>query len=264
MTAWLRLLPILLILLPATVLLAPVQLAAMRLSKPLARRMPVYWHKTALWLIGVRVHVRGEIPQNRPLLIVANHISWSDIMVLGSVMQLCFIAKADMKSWPGINWLASLQRTVFVERQKPGQALVQANSIAARLNQGDAMVLFPEGTTGDGNRLMAFNSTLFGAVHSAMESAGASHVTVQPVALAYTRLHGMPLGRFHQARAAWPGAIALWPHLFSFVTTGSYDVEVVFCTPGDFSLRTGRKEIARVTREQIRDAFAAAMRMRQP
>jgi 1-acyl-sn-glycerol-3-phosphate acyltransferase len=262
MGAYLRLLPVLLVLVPATALLAPLQLLAMRFMKPLSRNIPVIWHRLALWLIGVRVNVRGKIPGHRPLLIVANHISWADILVLGSVMPLCFIAKAEMTNWPVINWLAFMQRTVFVRRDDKRDSRRQADSIAARLVEGDAMVLFAEGTTGDGIRLKPFKSALFGAVHSSLERAHFTHVTVQPVALAYTRLNGLPLGRYHQARAAWPGDVPLAPHLLAFVANGAYDVEVVFGEPGDFALDTRRKEIAAITRRRVHASFAAAMRMR--
>ncbi len=228
MAAYLRLLPVLIVLAPVTLVLAPVQMIAMRLNKPLARHIPVFWHRLALRLIGVRVNVRGRLPAQHPLLIVSNHISWADILVLGSVMPLCFIAKSEMTGWPGINWLAWMQRTVFVQRNNGRDSKRQADTIAARLVEGDAMVLFAEGTTGDGIRLRPFKSALFGAVHAALEAAHASHVTVQPVALAYTRLNGMPLGRYHQSRAAWPGDVPLAPHLLALVANGAYDVEVVF------------------------------------
>lgn len=262
MAAYVRLLGILAILLPVTLVLAPVQICAMRLCKPLARRLPVVWHRLALSLVGVRVNVRGRLPDQHPLLIVSNHISWADILVLGSVMPLCFIAKSEMTAWPGINWLAWMQRTVFVRRDDRRDSKRQADTIAARLLEGDAMVLFAEGTTGDGIRLRPFKSALFGAVHAALEAAHFSHVTVQPVALAYTRLNGLPLGRYHQSRAAWPGDVPLGPHLLAFVSNGAYDVEVVFGEPGDFALDTRRKEIASITRSRIHASFAAAMRMR--
>ncbi|MEZ5799762.1 MAG: 1-acyl-sn-glycerol-3-phosphate acyltransferase [Nitratireductor sp.] len=112
MIAWLRLCFVAACVLGMTILLAPVQLVAMKFFKPLSRKLPVLWHRIALWLIGTRVHVTGQRPKKRPLLIVANHVSWSDILILGSVMELCFIAKAEVRSWPGISVLAMLQRTV--------------------------------------------------------------------------------------------------------------------------------------------------------
>jgi 1-acyl-sn-glycerol-3-phosphate acyltransferase len=249
--------------LAVTIAMAPVQIIAVQLGLPLARRIPVTWHRIALRLAGIRVRVAGQPPPVRPLLIVSNHISWADIIVLGSIMELCFIAKSEVTGWPGVGWLARMQRTVFVDRSRRRDAKNQNETIAARLLQGDAMVLFPEGTTGDGMKLLPFKSALFGSVHHALETAHVSHVTVQPVAIHYTRLHGLPLGRYHQARAAWPGSIALAPHLTAFVGSGAWDVDVVFCRPSDFSLDTPRKEIAATARESIRQAFTASARMRQ-
>jgi lyso-ornithine lipid O-acyltransferase len=258
----LRILFIFALLVPVTAVLAPIQIVLMYSYKPLARKLPVYWHRFALGLLGVRVHVRGCIPRQRPLLIVANHVSWSDILILGSVMELCFIAKSEVKSWPVINFLAWMQRSVFIERSRRNDTRNQADTIAARLLQGDAMVLFAEGTTGDGHCIRPFKSALFGAVHRALEISGQKHVTVQPVAIGYTRLHGLPLGRLHQARAAWPGDVALGPHLLGFILAGAYDVEVVFSQAADFSAETSRKAISHSMHAQIRNDFVAIMRMR--
>lgn len=246
----------------ATLVLAPVQIAAAHLHKPLARRLPTLWHRQVLRLLGVRVRIGGRIPASRPLFIVANHVSWSDIMVLGSVMDVCFIAKSEVRGWPVINWLARLQRTVFVERGRPRETRRHADTIADRLRQGDAMVLFAEGTTSDGHRVLPFKSALFSAIHSALDGSPDGQVTVQPVAIAYTRLHGLPLGRLHQSKAAWPGDIELLPHLLAFLRNGAYDVDVVFGRPGNFSQSTSRKTIAAHMHGEVRAAFNSAMRMR--
>jgi lyso-ornithine lipid O-acyltransferase len=264
MMARLRLAFVFLGIFAATIVMAPAQLLAVWLGLPLARKIPVAWHRIALRLTGICVHVRGAPPKARPLLIVANHISWADIVVLGSIMELCFIAKSEVTGWPGIGWLARMQRTVFVDRSRKRETRNQNETIAARLLQGDAMVLFAEGTTGNGIKLLPFKSALFGSINQALEAAHVSHVTVQPVAIHYTLLHGLPLGRYHQAGAAWPGSIALAPHLMTFVAGGAWDVEVVFCPPADFSLDTPRKQIAASARKAVREAFIASARMRQP
>lgn len=262
MVAIARLVLILLLLLPATLLLTPFQLYGMWFWRPLARHIPLLWHRMVLRLVGVRVRLHGPRPRARPLLIVANHLSWLDILVLGSVMELCFVAKREVRTWPGINLLAWLQRTVFVDRNRRHDSGNQADTVAARLVEGDPMVLFAEGTTGTGHRVGPFKSALFGAVHAALRESHLEHVTVQPVAIAYTRLHGMPLGRLHQSRASWSGEVPLVPHLLAFLLNGAYDVDVVFSEPATFAADTGRKEIAALMRERVRTAFTSAMRMR--
>lgn len=259
--AWLRLGLAIAIILPVTILLAPLQLLAIRFAPGLSRWIPLFWHRMVLWLVGVRVHVHGRIAADHPLMLVSNHVSWADILVLGSVAPLCFIAKDEVKSWPGINWLARLQRTVFVNRERKREAGIQADTIASRLLEGDVMVLFAEGTTGNGDRLLPFKSALFGAPQSALAQSGLDSVRIQPVAIAYNTLHGMPLGRYHQTLAAWPGDIELVPHLRGFLLQGAFDVDVAFGEALVFTGETKRKEIAGETFASVRRMFTRLRRL---
>lgn len=261
MASRIRAILILCLLLPVTLVMALFQLLFLKVWPPASRRLPVIWHRLVLWLLGVRVHVHGAMAKDRPLMIVANHVSWSDILVLGSVGELCFIAKDEVKTWPGINWLARLQRTVFVNRQRRQDAGIQADTIAARLVSGDAMVLFAEGTTGNGNKLQPFKSALFGAPQMALRQSGIETIHIQPVAIAYNTLHGMPLGRYHQTYASWPGDIELIPHLTGFVLQGAFDVDVSFGDPIPFTGETKRKLVADETFAAVRQRFSSLRRL---
>jgi 1-acyl-sn-glycerol-3-phosphate acyltransferase len=248
-----------------TLLLAPFQLAAIRWAPRVAGWLPFAWHRLARRLIGLRVTVHGRPPRAAaPRLIVANHVSWADIVVLGSLLPLSFIAKAEVRSWPGANLLARLQNTVFIERHRRGTAGRQAGEIAERLAAGDTMVLFAEGTTGSGHRLLPFKTSLFGAIDAALGQGGHQRLIVQPAAIAYLRLHGLPLGRYHQARAAWPGDLTLLPHLARFLEDGACDAQVVFGEPLVVEAGQDRKLLARTIHERIRRHFSQAMRMRPP
>lgn len=260
MAAYFRLFVVIIVLLPVTFVLMPVQYLAILFFPLVSRKIPLYWHRLALLLVGTKVYVRGQLPVEKPLLIVANHLSWSDVLVLGSVMELCFIAKDEVKSWPGINVLARLQRTVFVNRGKRSDSGNQVNSVAARLLEGDRMVLFAEGTTSSGHRITPFKSALFGAAQYALKESHLETVTVQPVAIAYTHMFGMPLGRYHQTQASWPGDIPLGPHLINFLKKGAYDVEVVFGEPLVIDSKTSRRDIARITEKRVSMMFQKAMR----
>ncbi|MGB7286294.1 MAG: lysophospholipid acyltransferase family protein [Salaquimonas sp.] len=261
MAAKLRLIFILLILVPATLLLAPIQFIALKFFPSLARRLPIFWHRLVLRVIGVRVHIHGKIEIEKPVLLVANHVSWSDIMVLGSIQELCFIAKNEVKTWPGINWLSRLQRTVFVDRGKARDAGIQADTIAGRLIEGDTMVLFAEGTTGDGNKLLPFKSALFGAPQMALKQSGLEAIHIQPVAIAYNTLHGMPLGRYHQTYASWPGDLELMPHLLNFLRQGAFDVDVCFGESIIFDETTKRKLASEQVFQQVRRDFTRMRRL---
>src|SRR3954467_12754663 len=186
----------------ATTLMAPLQVLVLKSGMLHPGRLPRLWHRILVKAIGLRIHAHGSLVEKRPLLVACNHVSWTDIMVLGSLVDVTFIAKADLAGWPVFGFLAGLQRTLFVERERRGRAGTQAGEIAGRLAGNEAVVLFAEGSTGDGNHLLPFKSTLFGAARMALSGAGAT-VYIQPVAIAYTKLHGMPMGRQHRQLAAW-------------------------------------------------------------
>jgi len=260
LAAYLRLIANLLIVVPVTLILAPLQMLALKLTPGLAKKIPIFWHRFVLYIFGVKVHVHGEMNRSRPLMIVSNHVSWADILVLGSMGELCFIAKSEVKTWPGINWLSRLQGTVFIDRERKRDVGVQADSIASRLISGDAMVLFAEGTTGNGNTLLPFKSALFGAPQMALGQSGLDEIQIQPVTLAYNTLHGMPLGRYHQTLASWPGDLALTPHLLNFFLQGAFDVDVCFGETVLMREDTKRKTIAVQVEHAIRSDFARLRR----
>lgn len=223
--------------------------------------LPRLWHGFALRLLGIRVHVEGAPAAGRPLLIVANHVSWSDICVLGSLGPYFFVAKSDMARWPVFGTLARLQRSVFVERERTRASHLQARELGERLGAGEALVLFAEGTTYDGNTVGPFKSTLFGAAQAALAcQAGLETVHVQPVSIAYTRLHGMPMGRFHRRHAAWIGDMDLVPHVGALLGEGGMDVEVRFGDPIPFTRSSNRKEIARLTEAEVRRNMSRSLR----
>ena len=223
------------------------------------RPAPRLWHRVIVKALGLRVHVTGRLAAERPLLVAANHISWTDIMVLGSVADVQFIAKSEMAGWPVIGFLARYQRTIFVERERRRKSGEQVNQIAGRLAGGKAVVLFAEGTTHDGNGPGPFKSTLFGAAAAAVANGGAAEVHVQPVAIAYTRLHGLPMGRRHRPHAAWIGDQDLVPHILSLIRQGGVDVEVRFGQPFALDGSTDRKQAARRAEGEVRAMVGEAL-----
>lgn len=259
MMAWLRVVSTAIVLTLLTLLLFPLQWLATARDWPLARRLPLLWHRIACPLAGLKVTVRGEPDIHRPLFLVANHQSWADIMVLGSVMELSFIAKAEVRGWPAFGLLARLQRTVFVERGQRGRTGEQAGAIADRLSKGDTMVLFAEGTTSDGNQVLPFKTALFDAAQAALKRSDVDHVAIQPVAVAYLRANGLPLGRFRRPLAAWPGDVALLPHLTAFLKEGAIDAEVRFGEPVLFTETSDRKAVARLCRRRVERLLADSL-----
>lgn len=262
MINWLRVGIFLIVLLLVSGLLIPVQLLALHFDWPLRRRLPRQWHRMALWFLGIRVHVHGTIDARRPLMIAANHASWKDILVLGSLADVAFIAKTEVASWPVFGFLARLQKTIFVVREEKRRTGDQVNEIAARMADGEIVVLFPEGTTSDGNRILGIKSSLFGAAAAALPKEGEGVVHVQPVAIAYTRVQGMPMGRYHRPIAGWPGDTGLMEHLIGVLRAGALDVDVTFGETVDFRKGDSRKALAIRIEEQLRAMLLAHLRGR--
>ncbi len=244
----------------STLILAPLQFVLMRTGLYRGHKILRLWHKVILAALGFRVHVGGAMAEKRPLLIASNHVSWTDIMVLGSIVDVSFIAKSEMAGWPLIGWLSTLQRTVFIERERKRKSGEQASEIAARLARNDVMVLFAEGSTGDGNLLLPFKSTLFGAAAMAIAEGAVEHVFIQPVAIVYTRLHGLPMGRQHRRVAAWIGDQDLAPHIGELLAEGAIDVEVRFGEPIEFSAGTSRKAAAKLVEQRVSAMMQQALR----
>lgn len=238
-----------------TASLMPVQVFGVALRRQWTSKLPVFYHRWCCRILGFRIRVLGTPTAERPVLFAANHISYTDITILGSVIPGSFIAKAEVANWPFFGWLAKLQRSVFVDRRVRSTAS-QRDAISDRLAAGDALILFPEGTSGDGNRVLPFKSALFGAAQLEKECPA---VIVQPVSLAYTRLDGIPIGRLYRPYFAWYGAVDLAPHIWSMVGLGTVEVVVEFHPPTFLSDCGSRKALAGYCYARIAGGVAGAL-----
>ena len=239
----------------ALALLLPFHLIAVALGGRSSMKVAQLWQRFVCFLIGLRVTVTGAPAGERPLLLLANHTSWLDIPVLAGVAPLSFIAKSEVAAWPIVGFLARTQRTVFVERDRRHATGAQADEVAGRLSKGDIIVLFAEGTSSDGNKVLPVRSALVGAAQRAIADGGAA--TVQPVAIAYRKMLGLPLGRQHRPRVAWYGGTDLLPHLKRVLSEGGIDVHVVFGPPHRLAADDDRKAVTREAGELVRRIVSA-------
>lgn len=242
-------------------LLLPFQFIGVLLNNRLQRIVPNLFHRAACAVIGVRIMQIGERTRESPTLILSNHASWLDIIVLGAIAPVVFVAKSEVANWPVFGQLAKLQRTIFVERERRHKTGDAARAMGDRLLGGDAVVLFPEGTSSDGIRILPFRSALIGSVHHAIgDSTHHDSVTVQPVSLAYVRYGGVPVGRALRDKVAWYGDVDLIPHLLGVFSSGAVDVTVSWGEPIGYGMTANRKEIARDAENAVRRMTARALR----
>lgn len=241
-----------LVLVMFTIAILPLHLACLFFFPKSANRVAHVWHFVSSWALNISIDISGK-PQKGPVLYLSNHASWLDIVALSRAAPLSFVAKADVASWPLFSWLAKWQRTIFVERDKRSRTGVALEAMVGRLEKGDALVLFPEGTSSEGWHVLPFKSALIGAVVETASKLEDHDVDlfVQPVALAYTKLQGIPLGRMEAERAAWIGDIDLLPHLWSVLKSGRLDVKIVFGQPVEVHPDTNRKKLTKDMEAQV-------------
>jgi 1-acyl-sn-glycerol-3-phosphate acyltransferase len=251
-----------------TLPLMPLQAALIRAWPKGARHLPHWYHRRVCRLLGVRVTVEGELARGAPVLLVANHASWMDIPVISAAAPVSFVAKKEVAGWPFVSWLAKLQRTVFVDRTRRTSVGGTANEMIDRLAAGDNLVLFAEGTSSDGARVLPFKTSLLAAakptrgIGTVTDIEPASGAVVQTLAIVYTRLHGLPIARADRPLVGWYGDMELPGHVWALLEAAPLDVTVRLGPPvpiGDFA---DRKELARHGESAVRADVVALLRGR--
>ncbi|GBQ12379.1 lysophospholipid acyltransferase family protein [Swaminathania salitolerans] len=174
---------------------------------------------------GKKGRARGE----RPVIYIANHTSWLDIPVLGTKIYSVFVAKGDIERWPIMGLVSKIGRTIFVSRNKSTTGR-ERDEMITRLAEGDNLILFPEGTSSDGSRVLPFMSTFFAIAklprlpknrplpeEDMPRYPPGLTPLIQPISLVYDRLEGLPVTRARRPVFAWYGDMDLGPHVWQFL-----------------------------------------------
>ena len=241
--------------LAATGALLPPAYAARLLEGRSAYTMPRLWHRAVRRALGVNSVLLGK-PASGSVLYVVNHLSWLDIPVIGSHLKGSFVAKSEVGDMGVVGFLADMQDTIYVDRERRSRSAAQANAILARLVAGDNVILFPEGTSNDGVRILPFKSALF----SAIEGPGSDAIRIQPVTIAYTRLNGLPLTRHRLIEIAWIGDMALGSHALDFMRLGRIEARLMCHDPVSRADFRDRKALARHCQSVISTGYKSMTR----
>jgi lyso-ornithine lipid O-acyltransferase len=230
-----------------TLVLLPMQVFLHFCRLPLRAKIPKLWHRCTARIIGLELQRVGNVHKQPPTLFVANHSSYLDIVVLGAVLKCSFIAKQEIASWPIFGFLGKLQNTVFIER-KARNAEAQRNMMASLLAERRNLVLFPEGTCGNGTRILPFKSTLFGIAEALNEHAS---IMIQPISLSYTRIDGVPIGRTLRPLVAWFGDMELLNHAWQLMRLGRITVRIEYHAPVPLNNYASRKLLSSYCEQKI-------------
>ena len=218
-------------------------------SKKLSQKMVQTFHKLLLWLVNINVEVNGKkIEKKIPTLYVSNHLSYIDIPVLGSILDGKFVAKNEISSWPLIGYLSKIGNTVFIDRNlnflKKNKSIIFDN-----LSKGYNIILFPEGTTSDGIRVLRFKSSLLSSIQQ-------KNILIQPIVIKYKSINGMPLNRWLKPIIAWYGDMALKPHIINLLKLFSIKVKITFLTPVNSKEFTNRKDMTSFLHHVIDSSYS--------
>lgn len=242
--------------------LISIQWCLRALGLPEQPRVTMLFYRLLRRLLRLHVQVIGTPVTGQPVIFISNHMSWVDIAAIGSTIPVHFVAKQEVRAWPLIGLTAELTGTVFVDRKRRQRTAEVNAEIAKRLASGNPVVLFAEGTSSDGNRVLPFRSALVGAAEMASNGSRRTDVMLQPLSISYTHINGLPMGRQHRPLVAWYGDTNFLPHLRAYLRQGSVDALIVFGKPVPFGGDTGRKAAAKSIESAVRRLTSAALRGR--
>lgn len=214
----------------------------------------MYWFVfSRLFGIGLRVigtPARGIPDGSRPVVFLSTHSSWLDIPLLGSVLYACFVSKDEIADWPLISTVARLGRTVFVSRSR-SRTREERDAMQSRLAEGDNLILFPEGTTSDGARVLPFRTAFLSI------ALGPEPPLVQPVSLVYDRLAALPVGRAAREIFAYHGDTSIGTHFGRLAQWRGLHATMLLHQPLDPRAFPDRKALAQAAWLAVAEGSAA-------
>jgi 1-acyl-sn-glycerol-3-phosphate acyltransferase len=252
------------VLLPFMLVAIPAQAAINALGLPFWNVVPRCFHRLGCIFLGVRVTVIGQPATGRPTLLVSNHVSWTDIVAVGSVADVTFVAKREVSEWFFVGMMARLQKTIFVDRTRRSDAGRTSREMGAHMAGGNAVLLFAEGQSDTGTHVLPFRSALVGAAQHAMLEAGAEEVLIQPLTIAYTRLQGLPVSRNERSLVAWVKSGSVMQNIGDVLRGPVKDVTVAFGTPRPLRDTDNRKLVTKAAEDDVRAMLVALNRQKLP
>lgn len=200
-----------------------------------------WWSARMLSLLGIGLRHAGHLHPG-PLLVVANHVSWLDILAINAVQPVRFVSKADVRHWPLLGWLVACGGTLFIERERKRDALRVVHQVAETLRGGGIVAVFPEGTTSEGHGVLPFHANL-------LQAAIATEAPVQPLVLRYRDAHGAP-----SAAAPYVGDTSLAESVWTVVMGEGLEAQVRI-EPAQGTRHADRRALS----EHLREIIAARL-----
>ena len=227
----------------------PIQFLLNIFKLKLKNTYPLFFYKVIKNIAGINIDIEGFeriIQKDTGTLYIANHVSWFDILCLGSILNARFIAKKEVASMGIFGFLAKLSNTFFIDNSNKNKIYEYNNFIREKLINGESLILFPEGTTSDGNSIRKFKSSLFECINSSEIL-----INVQPISICYVRKNNLPMGIYSRRFIAWVGETSMVNSMKEFLSSGSITVNLIFHPKVSMKQFSDRKELSSFCEEQI-------------
>ena len=173
--------------------------------------------------ININSHISNLNKKNNGVLYIANHVSWFDIICLGTLLNARFIAKKEVSEMGIFGFLAKLSNTFFIDNEDKNKIIEYNNLIQEKLREGENFIIFPEGTTSDGNGIINFKSSM---LECAFDSS--NQINIQPISICYSKLNNIPMGIYLRRNIAWVGDTSMIAAMANFLRSGRITVDIIF------------------------------------
>ena len=244
----LRLIVILLSLSLVIVLSIPIQFIFNIVGYKLKKIYPLLFYQMIKVIIGININFNTKKynKKNTGILYIANHVSWFDIICLGTLLNARFIAKKEVSTMGIFGFLAKLSNTFFIDNENKNKIIEYNKLIQQRLQNGENFIIFPEGTTTDGNGIINFKSSMLECAFDKN-----NQINIQPISICYSKLNNVPMGIYLRRNIAWVGDTSMVEAMSDFLRSGRITVDIIFHEILSINNFGNRKELAAHCEERI-------------
>jgi 1-acyl-sn-glycerol-3-phosphate acyltransferase len=214
----------------------------------LKKLYPLFFYKMIKVVIGININFDRTklVKQGKGVLYIANHVSWFDIICLGTLLNARFIAKKEVSKMGIFGFLASISNTFFIDNENKNKIIEYNHFIQNKLKKGENFIIFPEGTTSDGNGIINFKSSMLECAFD-----DSMQINIQPISICYSKLNNIPMGIYSRRNIAWVGDTSMVAAMANFLRSGRITVDIVFHELMSIKNFRNRKELANHCEYQI-------------
>ncbi len=219
----------------------PIQILCNLIGFKLKKIYPLLFYRMIKFITGININFDSTklYKKSKGVLYIANHVSWFDIICLGTLLNARFIAKKEVSKMGIFGFLAKLSNTFFIDNENKNRIIEYNQLIQKKLQEGENFIIFPEGTTSDGNGIINFKSSMLECAFDDQ-----NQINIQPISICYSKLNNIPMGIYLRRNIAWVGDTSMVGAMANFLRSGRITVDIIFHEIMNINNFENRKELA--------------------